>query len=95
MEQVGRSVLSNTAHDVALLGCYEQIRIKGERDRETFFVVVMKGSDGKVQVVIGASRRRATLVEAGPEFPLEQKRRLDLLAAIVAPALVADLERKA
>lgn len=94
--QTARSVLTNTAHDVPHLDFYERIRIKEQRPRQIqkLLAVGVKGSDGRVQAVIEVSHRGDTLAEAGPDFRLEDQRRLERLADTAAPALAAAFEWK-
>ena len=89
--QTGRSVLVNTAHEVPHLGFYERIRIKDVKPRQIqkLLAVGIKGSDGKVQAVIEASRRGDSLKEAGRDFRLGDQQLLERLAAAAGSALAS------
>jgi hypothetical protein len=89
--QIGRSVLTNAAHEMPRLDFYERIRIGEERPRQIqkLLAVAVKEPDGRVWAVIEVSRRGDTLKEAGPDFDLEDQRLVERLASIAAPALAA------
>ena len=92
--QIGRSVLTNAAHEMPRLDFYERIRIGEERPRQIqkLLAVGVKEPGGKVRLVIEVSRRGDTLMEAGPDFRLEDQLMVERLAVAAAPAFAAAFE---
>ena len=92
--RIGRSVVTNAAHEMPRLDFYERIRIGEERPRQIqkLLAVGVKEPGGKVRAVIEVSRRGDTLKETGLDFCGEDQLLVERMAATAAPAFATAFE---